>query len=56
MFEIGSLLCAVSTNINMLIAARAIAGIGGAGLMSLVLIITADIINGMLISPLRGLA
>lgn len=44
-FEFGSLLCAVSVNMIMLIIARAIAGIGGAGLMSMVMIIISDVIN-----------
>jgi EmrB/QacA subfamily drug resistance transporter len=44
-FELGSLLCAVSQNINMLIAARAIAGIGGAGLFSMVFIVISDVVN-----------
>ncbi|KAJ2378548.1 hypothetical protein IW150_000732 [Coemansia sp. RSA 2607] len=45
MFLIGSILCAVSKSMGMLIASRAIQGIGGAGLMSLALIVIADIMN-----------
>ncbi|KAI8322921.1 MFS general substrate transporter [Martensiomyces pterosporus] len=44
-FFIGSILCAVSNSMNMLIASRAIQGIGGAGLMSMALVIVADIMN-----------
>ncbi len=33
-FELGSLLCAVSSSSNMLIVSRAVAGIGGSGLMN----------------------
>ncbi|KAJ3061161.1 hypothetical protein HDU99_005649, partial [Rhizoclosmatium hyalinum] len=42
-FEVGSLLCGVATNMKMLIAARAIAGIGGSGIFSLVVIIISDL-------------
>ncbi|KAJ3119443.1 hypothetical protein HK100_000316 [Physocladia obscura] len=42
-FEIGSLLCGVAVSMNMLIAARAIAGIGGSGIFSLVMIIVSDL-------------
>lgn len=45
-FFVGSLLCAVSVNIGMLIACRAIQGIGGGGL-----IILANICIGDLFSP-----
>ncbi|KAJ2818381.1 hypothetical protein IWW50_005839, partial [Coemansia erecta] len=44
-FLLGSILCAVSTTMPMLIASRAVQGIGGAGLMSMALIIVADIMN-----------
>ncbi|ORX74145.1 MFS general substrate transporter [Linderina pennispora] len=44
-FLIGSILCAVSNSLNMLIASRAIKGLGGAGLMSMALIVIADIMN-----------
>lgn len=43
MFFIGSLINALSTNINMLIAGRVIQGFGGGGVMSLVYIIITDI-------------
>ncbi|KAI8607604.1 major facilitator superfamily domain-containing protein [Chytriomyces sp. MP71] len=42
-FEIGSLLCGVATSMNMLIAARAVAGLGGSGIFSLVIIIISDL-------------
>ncbi|ORX74137.1 MFS general substrate transporter [Linderina pennispora] len=44
-FLIGSILCAVSNSLNMLIASRVIQGIGGGGLVSMVLIVIADILN-----------
>ncbi|KIK71339.1 hypothetical protein GYMLUDRAFT_90316 [Collybiopsis luxurians FD-317 M1] len=43
-FAFGSLLCAISRNINMLIASRALAGIGGGGIVSCVWVITAEIV------------
>ncbi|KAJ3063855.1 hypothetical protein HDU98_000378 [Podochytrium sp. JEL0797] len=42
-FEIGSLLCGVATSMDMLIAARAIAGLGGSGIFSLAIIIISDL-------------
>ncbi|KAJ3222301.1 hypothetical protein HDU78_011802 [Chytriomyces hyalinus] len=42
-FEIGSLLCGVAGSMKVLIAARAIAGIGGSGIFSLVIIIISDL-------------
>lgn len=44
-FFIGSLLCAVSVNIGMLITARAIQGIGGGGLIILVNICISDLFS-----------
>ncbi|KAJ3167748.1 hypothetical protein HK101_011743 [Irineochytrium annulatum] len=41
-FEIGSALCGAAKNMNMLIAARAVAGMGGGGIFSLVIIIISD--------------
>ncbi|KAF2078531.1 hypothetical protein CYY_000156 [Polysphondylium violaceum] len=43
-FCIGSLLCAVSTTIDMLIVSRGVQGIGGGGLMSAVMIVMAEIV------------
>jgi MFS family permease len=40
-FMFGSLLCGVATSMPMLIIARAIQGLGGGGLISLVMIIIA---------------
>ncbi|KAJ3380168.1 hypothetical protein HDU84_006140 [Entophlyctis sp. JEL0112] len=42
-FEFGSLLCGVSKSMNMLIASRAIAGVGGSGIFSLTLTIIGDL-------------
>ncbi|KAJ3093377.1 hypothetical protein HK100_006640 [Physocladia obscura] len=42
-FEIGSLLCGAAVNMDMLIAGRAIAGMGGSGVFSLVIIIVSDL-------------
>ncbi|KAJ3205301.1 hypothetical protein HDU82_005295 [Entophlyctis luteolus] len=44
-FEIGSLLCGVASSMAMLIVGRAIAGIGGGGIMSICLIILSDIVS-----------
>ncbi|KAJ3076782.1 hypothetical protein HDU98_000082 [Podochytrium sp. JEL0797] len=44
-FELGSLLCAISTSMPFLIIARAVAGIGGGGIFSLVMIIVSDIVS-----------
>lgn len=44
-FWIGSLLCAVSNSMGMLIAARAIQGVGGAGIMNLVNICISDMFS-----------
>ncbi|KAJ7770795.1 amino acid permease ScVBA-like protein [Mycena maculata] len=44
-FSLGSLLCATATNINMLLAARAIAGIGAGGIVGSVWVITAEIVE-----------
>lgn len=44
-FLIGSLLCAVSINIKMLIAGRAVQGIGGGGLLALVNISISDLFS-----------
>ncbi|KAJ3056698.1 hypothetical protein HK097_005099 [Rhizophlyctis rosea] len=44
-FEIGSAICGAAPNMVALIIGRAIAGIGGGGLFSLVLIIISDIVS-----------
>ncbi|KAI8607779.1 major facilitator superfamily domain-containing protein, partial [Chytriomyces sp. MP71] len=41
-FGLGSLLCGASQSMNMLIASRAIAGIGGSGIFGVAMIIIAD--------------
>ncbi|RHZ83132.1 hypothetical protein Glove_99g40 [Diversispora epigaea] len=43
LFEIGSLLCAISPNMTSLIICRAVSGFGGGGILSLVIIIISDI-------------
>ncbi|CAG8575988.1 10983_t:CDS:2, partial [Ambispora leptoticha] len=43
-FELGSLLCAVAQNITSMIIFRAIAGMGGGGILSLVMIVISDIV------------
>ncbi|CAG8433802.1 12491_t:CDS:2 [Ambispora gerdemannii] len=43
-FELGSLLCGVAQNITSMIVFRAIAGMGGGGILSLVVIIISDIV------------
>lgn len=42
-FFVGSLINALSKNINMLIAGRTIQGFGGGGVMSIVFIVVTDI-------------
>ncbi|KAG5733052.1 hypothetical protein E4T56_gene3559 [Termitomyces sp. T112] len=44
-FAIGSLLCGVAKGITWLIAARALAGIGGGGIVSSVWVITAELVE-----------
>ncbi|KZT62502.1 MFS general substrate transporter [Calocera cornea HHB12733] len=43
-FEFGSLLCAVSQNFIWLCAARAVAGIGGAGIMVVIMVIVSQVV------------
>ncbi|KAJ2545945.1 hypothetical protein EV175_005784 [Coemansia sp. RSA 1933] len=43
-FLAGSIICGASTSANMLIAGRAIAGIGGSGLMSLCFVVVGDFV------------
>ena len=43
-FLIGSILCARSTSMEMLVASRTIQGIGGGGLLTLVEVIMTDMI------------
>ncbi|KAJ1646876.1 hypothetical protein LPJ64_001697 [Coemansia asiatica] len=42
-FCLGSILCAVSSSMGMLIASRAIQGIGGGGLMTMVSVVLSDV-------------
>ncbi|KAI9332427.1 major facilitator superfamily domain-containing protein [Zopfochytrium polystomum] len=43
-FEVGSAMCGVATSMPFLIVARAVAGLGGGGIFSLVIIIIADLV------------
>ncbi|GBC02629.1 hypothetical protein RclHR1_04720001 [Rhizophagus clarus] len=44
-FELGSLLCGLAPNMTTMIIFRAIAGVGGGGILSLVMIIISDIVS-----------
>ncbi|KAI9349006.1 major facilitator superfamily domain-containing protein [Zopfochytrium polystomum] len=44
-FEIGSAICGAANSMELLIVGRAIAGVGGGGIFSLVLIIITDIVS-----------
>ncbi|KAJ3383073.1 hypothetical protein HDU80_001331, partial [Chytriomyces hyalinus] len=44
-FELGSLVCAAAPTMEALIIGRAVAGVGGGGIFSLVLIIISDIVS-----------
>ena len=44
-FIVGSALCALSQSINQLVAARAVQGLGGGGLMSLAFVIVGDVVS-----------
>ncbi|KAJ3387979.1 hypothetical protein HDU84_000370 [Entophlyctis sp. JEL0112] len=44
-FEVGSLVCGISSSMVVLIVGRSIAGIGGGGIFALVLIIISDIVS-----------
>ncbi|KAJ5606312.1 hypothetical protein N7510_009093 [Penicillium lagena] len=44
-FLIGSILCAVSRSMTMLIVFRAIAGIGGGGILTSVMIVVSDVVS-----------
>ncbi|KAI8610638.1 major facilitator superfamily domain-containing protein [Chytriomyces sp. MP71] len=44
-FELGSAICGAASSMEMLIAGRAIAGIGGGGIFSLIVIIISDIVS-----------
>ncbi|KAJ3335685.1 hypothetical protein HDU93_004712 [Gonapodya sp. JEL0774] len=43
-FEAGSAICGAATSMNMLIIGRAVAGLGGGGIFSLVMVIISDIV------------
>ncbi|KAJ2467163.1 hypothetical protein GGI03_001716 [Coemansia sp. RSA 2337] len=43
-FAVGSLICAIAQSMGMLLAGRAVAGIGSAGIIGLTLVIVADIV------------
>lgn len=44
-FMVGSLICAVSKNVEMLIGGRVVQGIGGGGLLSLVNVCISDLFS-----------
>ncbi|KAI9343781.1 major facilitator superfamily domain-containing protein, partial [Zopfochytrium polystomum] len=44
-FQAGSLVCGIATSMEMLIVGRAVAGIGGGGILSVVAIIVTDIVS-----------
>ena len=44
-FAVGSLLCGLAQSMNQLVAARALQGVGGGGLMSLAFVILADVVS-----------
>ncbi|KAJ2716580.1 hypothetical protein H4R19_000564 [Coemansia spiralis] len=45
LFVLGSVLCAVSHSMDALIASRAVQGLGGGGIMSLIFVIIADVLS-----------
>lgn len=44
-FLVGSVLCAIAPTMNLLVAARAVQGLGGGGLMSLAFVIVGDVVS-----------
>ncbi|MEL6983192.1 MAG: MFS transporter, partial [Actinomycetota bacterium] len=44
-FLVGSVLCALAQTMNQLVAARAVQGLGGGGLMSLAFVIIGDVVS-----------
>ncbi|KAJ2798454.1 hypothetical protein H4R20_004817, partial [Coemansia guatemalensis] len=45
LFVLGSVLCAVSRSMDALIASRAVQGLGGGGIMSLIFVVIADVLS-----------
>ncbi|KAI9316123.1 major facilitator superfamily domain-containing protein [Zopfochytrium polystomum] len=45
LFEVGSAICGVANTMELLIVGRAVAGVGGGGIFSMVLIIVTDIVS-----------
>ncbi|ORY80978.1 major facilitator superfamily-domain-containing protein [Protomyces lactucae-debilis] len=55
-FALGTLGCAISSSMNMIIIARAVAGIGGAGLTTISSIIASDLVSLRQRGTLQGIA
>ncbi|KAJ2746821.1 hypothetical protein GGI20_001052 [Coemansia sp. BCRC 34301] len=45
LFVAGSVMCAVSHSMDMLVASRAVQGLGGGGIMSLIFVVVADVLS-----------
>ncbi|KAI8915613.1 major facilitator superfamily domain-containing protein [Gorgonomyces haynaldii] len=45
LFEVGSLVCGIANSMTVLIIGRVVAGLGGAGILSTVMIIVSDIVS-----------
>ncbi|KAJ1646875.1 hypothetical protein J3B02_000483 [Coemansia erecta] len=45
LFAAGSIMCAMAKSMDMLIASRAIQGLGGGGIMSLIFVVIADVLS-----------
>ncbi|KAJ2723493.1 hypothetical protein GGI07_002618 [Coemansia sp. Benny D115] len=45
LFSVGSIMCALSNTMNMLIWSRVVQGLGGGGIMSLIFVVIADVLS-----------